>query len=287
MTAGSAATGPVPFRSARARTGWTLPGGARLAVWVVPNVEFFPLDRPVPGGTGAAHDTLAFAVRDYGARVGFFRVLDALTEVGVRGTAAVNASVVEAYPELVAAMREASWDVMGHSWTNARRLDQLSEQEEREEIARVTDTLGAAFGARPAGWLGAGLAERSTTEARLVENGYNYVADWATDDRPDLTRSGLVTVPYTLEVNDKPAFDQRLLTPEQFADLAIRTFEVLHREGAQEPRVMAIALHPYLIGVPHRIDALRRLLGHIRDHDDVWWTDGATLARHYRKETQR
>lgn len=113
------------------------------------------------------------------------------------------------------------------------------------------------------------------------------MADWVSDDRPDLTGAGLVTVPYTLEVNDKPAFDQRLLTSEQFAELGIRTFDVLHREGEQEPRVMAIALHPYLIGVPHRIDALRRLLGHIKEHDGgVWWTDGATIARHYRKETQ-
>ncbi len=135
------ATGPVPFRSARARTGWTLPGGARVAVWIVPNVEFFPLDMPIPGGTGGVPDVLSFATRDYGARVGFFRVLDALKEVGARGTAAVNASVVEAYPELVAAMQEETWDVMGHSWTNSRRLDGLAEGAERDEITLVTDTL--------------------------------------------------------------------------------------------------------------------------------------------------
>lgn len=292
MIAGDAASpnplGPVPFRSARTATRWTLPDGARLAVWVVPNIEFFPLDLPIPGGTGNAPDVLSFAARDYGARVGFFRVLDALKEVGARGTAAVNASVVEAYPELIDAMREESWDVMGHSWTNSRRLDGLTEDAERREIALVTDTLAEAFGAPPAGWLGAGLAERWTTLDCLVENGYEYVADWATDDRPDLTAdSSLVTVPYALELNDKSAFDGRLLTPDEFAEMGIRTFDVLYREGAQEPRVMAISVHPYLIGVPHRIDALRRLLAHIREHENVWWTDGASVARRYRKEMLR
>lgn len=280
--------GPIPFRSSRTPANWTLPRGARLAVWIIPNVEFFPLDHPIPGGTGEIPDVMGFSSRDYGARVGFFRVLDALEEVGARGTAATNSSVVGAYPEVVAAMREAKWDVMGHSLTNSRRLSALSEQEERDEIALVTRTLTDAFGFAPAGWLGAGLAERWTTLDRLVEHGYSYVADWALDDRPDTAYEGrLVTVPYSLEVNDKPAFDTRLLTPIEFAELAIRSFDVLYRESVDEPRVMAIALHPYLIGVPHRIDSLRRLLGHIMQHDEVWWTVGSEIAERYRVEALR
>lgn len=278
-------TGPISYRSARERTGWTLPDDAQLAVWIIPNIEFFPLDLPIPGGTGKAPDVMSFAVRDYGARVGFFRILDALEEIGARGTAAVNSSVVEAYPDLITAMKEARWDVMGHSYTNARRLDVLTEEDEVAEIKQVTESLSSAFGFAPTGWLGAGLTERWTTLQRLIEFGYEYVADWTSDDRPDLMLDGkLAAVPYTLEVNDKPAFDQRLMSPGEFAEMAIRTFDVLYREGSEEPRVFAIALHPYLIGAPHRIDSLRRLLAHVKEHDRVWWTDGTQIARHYREE---
>ncbi|MCU1446990.1 MAG: hypothetical protein JWP54_2648 [Cryobacterium sp.] len=283
-----ARTGPIPYRSARTPAGWTLPGDARLALWIIPNIEFFPLDMPIPGGTGKVPDVMSFSSREYGARVGFYRVLDAIQEIGALGTATVNSSVVEAYPELVQAMSEASWEVMGHSITNSRRLSELSEEEEGLEIAEVTQTLTDAFGRAPAGWLGAGLTERWTTLDRLVENGYSYVADWALDDRPNTALDGaLVTVPYPLEVNDKPAFDSRLMTPDEFAGTAIRTFDVLLRESADEPRVMAIALHPYLIGAPHRIESLRRLLGHMREAEGVWWTTGGEIASRYREETGR
>jgi len=281
-------TGPIPWRSSRTKTGWTLPDDARLAVWIIPNVEFFPLDLPIPGGTGKTPDVMAFSARDYGARVGFFRILDALEEVGAKATAATNASVIEAYPELIAAMREHEWDVMGHSYTNARRLGDLTAEEEREEIALVTSMLTEAMGFRPAGWLGAGLNERWTTLELLIEHGYEYVADWCSDDRPNAMLDGrLLTVPYPLELNDKPAYDSRFLSPVEFTELGIREFEVLYREGADEPRVMPISLHPYLTGASHRIDSLRRLLAHIKEHDGVWWTTGSAIAERYREESKR
>jgi peptidoglycan/xylan/chitin deacetylase (PgdA/CDA1 family) len=275
-------TGPIPYRSARTATGWSLPGDARLAVWVVPNVEVFPLDEKVPGGSGTVPDVPAFAARDYGARVGFWRVLDALTEAGVRATAAVNGDVCAAYPEVTAAMVEAGWEAMGHSRTNSRRLPALDEAGEVDEIAAVTGALTGAFGVAPQGWLGAGLHERWTTPAVLRVQGYSYVADWVSDDRPDvLAETGLVSVPYSLEANDKPAFDTWRLSPDEFADLVIRQFDVLWREGAEEPRVLGMALHPYRIGVPHRIDALRRLLGELRSRDGVWWATGSEIADRY------
>lgn len=249
---------------------------------MVPNIEFFSLDAPVPGGSGDVPDVPAFAVRDYGARAGFWRVLDALTEAGVRATAAVNGDVCAAYPEVTAAMAEAGWEAMGHSSTNSRRLSSLDETAEIEEIAAVTAALAGAFGQAPRGWLGAGLQERWTTPAVLSAQGYSYVADWVSDDRPDvLAESGLVSVPYSVEANDKPAFDTWRLSPAEFADLVVRQFDVLWREGADEARVMAVALHPYRIGMPHRIDALRRLLGELRARDSVWWTTGSEIANQY------
>ena len=273
-------TGPIPYRSTRTPTGWSLPGDARLAVWVVPNVEFFPLDAPIPDGSGEVPDVPAFATRDYGARVGFWRVLDALAEVDVRATAAVNSDVCDAYPEVVAAMVEAGWEAMGHCRTNSRRLSTLDEASEVAEIAAVTSALTAGFGVTPRGWLGAGLQERWTTPAALHGQGYSYVADWVSDDRPDVV-GGLVSVPYSMEANDKPAFSTWRLSPEEFADLVVRQFEVLWQEGGEEPRVLAIALHPYLIGVPHRIEALRRLLANMRSRDGVWWTTGSEIADQY------
>ncbi len=274
-------TGPIPYRSARTPSGWSLPGEARLAVWVVPNVEYFPLDAPVPGGSGAVPDVPAFAVRDYGARVGFWRVLDALTEAEVPVTAAVNGDVCAAYPEVTAAMVEAGWEAMGHCRTNSRRLSALSsDAEEPAEVEAVTASLRSAFGVPPRGWLGAGLHERWTTPSVLAAQGYSYVADWVSDDRPNRVGE-LVSVPYSMEANDKPAFDTWRMTPDEFADLVVRQFEVLWREGGEEPRVLGIALHPYLIGVPHRIGALRRLLGELRSRDGVWWATGSQIADQY------
>lgn len=114
----------------------------------------------------------------------------------------------------------------------------------------------------------------------LDAQGYSYVADWVSDDRPDRVGE-LITVPYSLEANDRPAFSTWRMSPGEFADLVVRQFDVLWREGGDEPRVLGIALHPYLIGVPHRIEALRRLLGELRSRDGVWWATGSEIADQY------
>src|SRR5680860_657593 len=156
-------TAPIPYRTPRQPCGWELPDGARLALWIIPNVEFFPLDEKVPGGTGAAPDVLAFSGRDYGGRVGFWRVLDALEEFRVPTTVAFNAEVCDAYPPVVSAMVEAGWELMGHCNTNNRRLSEASDEEETAIITAVTERIREVAGAAPRGWLGAGLQERWTT----------------------------------------------------------------------------------------------------------------------------
>jgi allantoinase len=150
-------------------------------------------------------------------------------------------------------------------------------------VGDVTAALSAALGTAPRGWLGAGLHERWTTLDVLAGHGYQYVADWVSDDRPNTTADGsLVTVPYSMEANDKPAFDTHHMSPDDFADLVLRQFDVLWREGSEEPRVLGVALHPYLIGVPHRIDALRRMLAEMRAREGVWWATGSEIADRYR-----
>ena len=275
-------TAPIPYRSPRRSCGWQLPGGARLALWVIPNIEFFPLDEDVPGGSAAAPDVLAFAGRDYGGRVGAWRVLDALQEFDVPTTVAFNAEVCDAYPEVVSAMVEARWEFMGHCNTNNRRLSEATDEEETAIIATVTDRIREVTGSAPRGWLGAGLQERWSTLRKLDAAGYDYVGDWVNDDRPNtIDDTGLLAMPYSAEINDKIAFDVWHMGPEDFTAMALRQFEVLWNEGADDPRVMAVALHPYLIGVPHRINALRTLLEELRSRDGVWWATGAEIADRY------
>lgn len=273
----------MPYRSARQPCGWSLPGDAQLAVWIIPNIEFFPLDEVIPDGAGTVPDIPYFSVRDYGARVGFWRVAEALMEVDAPVTAALNSEVCHVYPDIAQAIAEARWEVIGHCRTNNRRLSEMDEKEERATILDTSAILKKKFGSSPRGWLGAGLQERWTTLEVLAGSGYSYVADWCSDDRPDMTWDrSLITMPYPRETNDKVAFDAVRMSSPEFADLVLRQFDVLWREGSLEPRVFGLALHPYLMGVPHRSDHLRRILNEMRERPNVWWATGSEIADVYK-----
>ena len=148
-----------------------------------------------------------------------------------------------------------------------------------------------ACGARPVGWLGSGLQETWDTLDVLAAEGCEYVCDWTNDDQPYVMSldggARMISVPYSHEINDKPAFERAHRTAEEFRDMICRQFDVLYREGAQSGRVMAIALHPYLTGVPHRIDAFDAALAYICRHPRVWKATGCEIARHYRAQTNR
>ena len=275
---------PLPFEYSPLpqRPPLKLPNGARVALWVIPNIEYFAIDEVIGPRVGPEVPNVpAFAIRDYGARVGVWRIAEVLRKHRVRATVALNSDVCDAYPEIVAAGVEWGWEFMGHGETNTRRLTNLPREEEAGVIERVTKRISGATGRQPAGWLGPGLMESFNTLDLLAANGYQYVADWVNDDQPYRMQIGdrrLISVPYTQEANDLPAYERQLLTPEGFEALIRRQFDVLYREGETSGRVMAIALHPYLTGVPHRIDALDRALGYILAHDGVWVTTGGEIA---------
>jgi peptidoglycan/xylan/chitin deacetylase (PgdA/CDA1 family) len=180
---------------------------------------------------------------------------------------------------------------MGHNESNTRRLNELPAGEEHAAIRNALDTIERATGARPRGWLGAGLQETWNTLDFLAVEGCEYVCDWPNDDQPYLmTLEGggeLVSVPYSLELNDKPAYEKRNRTADEFHDMIVRQFRVLYEEGAESGRVMAIALHPYLSGVPHRIGALDAALQVICRHEGVWRATGGEIAREFRRQTPR
>ncbi|MDE3193825.1 MAG: polysaccharide deacetylase family protein [Chloroflexota bacterium] len=260
------------------------PNGARIAVWVIPNIESFALDEQIAGGSGKVPDVPAWSVREYGARVGVFRIMDVLRRHGVRGTVALNADVCDAYPEVVAATVDLGWELMGHGVTNTRRLNAVDD--EAAVVGEAFARIEHATGTRPVGWLSPGLQETWNTLEHLVACGAEYVADWAVDDQPLWMAAGrkrLVGVPYTLELNDKPAYERLARTPEEFGATIRRQFDVLYAEGASSARVMAIALHPYLTGYPHRIGALDDALRHVVAHDGVWLATGREIADAFRQ----
>jgi peptidoglycan/xylan/chitin deacetylase (PgdA/CDA1 family) len=209
-----------------------------------------------------------------------------MSRYGVRGTVALNSELCLHHPEIIAEGEKLGWEWMGHNESNTRRLNALPAGEEPRVIANALSTIEKASGKRPVGWLGSGLQETWDTLDLLAQNGVEYVADWVNDDQPyEMTLEGgrtILSVPYSHEINDKPAFEGHHRTAAEFQDMICRQFDTLYREGAESGRVMAICLHPYLTGVPHRIGALDAALDYICKHDGVWKATGAEIAQHFR-----
>jgi peptidoglycan/xylan/chitin deacetylase (PgdA/CDA1 family) len=280
--------GPFPYVPIKDRPKLDWPDGARLAVWVIPNIEFFPLTRGVPPNPGAPAgkppSVRAWAQRDYGNRVGIWRIMDVLEKHGMRASPTLNSDICDHHPQIVRAAVELGWEILGHNQTNSVWLDALSPDEERETIRLTLSRIAELTGRKPLGWLGSGLAETWHTLDFLADEGCLYVADWVNDDQPymmDIGGKPLVSIPYSYEINDAPFIGYRNGTVDEF-ELAIRRqFDTLYAEGAQSGRVMAICLHPYLIGVPHRIAGLDRALGYTRAHDGVWFATGEEIVRHW------
>ncbi len=282
-------TGPYPYSPIVDRPKLTWPNDARVALWVIPNIEFFGLDQPIGPNPGPPPDVPAFAIRDYGARVGIWRMMDVMHRFGVRGTVALNALVCDYYPQIIERCMALDWELMGHNLTNTRRLNVMPPEEERASIFEALDRIEKASGKRPTGWMGSGGHESWRSLEFFAEAGLKYVGEWVADDQPFLMDPiegrRLVAMPYTMEINDIPIFDFKHHTTKEFEDIVKRQFDVLYREGAESGRVMAIALHPYLIGLPHRIDSLSAVLEYITSHEGVWLATGEEITDHYLSET--
>jgi allantoinase len=283
------AYGPFPYSPIIHRPRLTWPNGANVALWVIPNIEFFSLEEKVPagsGGTGApVPDVPAWSARDYGNRVGVFRLMQVLDRHGIRATVALNSDVCAHHPAIIEEGQKRGWEWMGHNESNTRRLNEAPPGDEPRIIRDTLATIARATGKRPLGWLGSGLQETWDTLDLLAAEGCEYVCDWTNDDQPYImTLKGghpLASIPYSHEINDKPAFERAHRTAAEFQEMICRQFDVLYREGAESGRVMAIAIHPYLTGVPHRIDAFDQALAYICKHDRVWKTTGTEIAHHF------
>jgi allantoinase len=262
------------------------PNNARVAFWVIPNIEHFRFERPSSDASynEPIPDVPNFSQRDYGNRIGVWRMMDVLDKHGLRASVMLNSDVCRYYPQIIRAGNERNWEWLGHGVTNSQKLSGMDEQQERETIQGVVRTITEATGQAPRGWLGPGLAETHNTPDLLAEAGITYLADWCVDDQPFPMRvkgGRMLSVPYSQELNDLPAFLRKNLTPEQFHRMVCDQFDILYEEGAQSGRVMAIALHPYLSGHPFRSRWLDRALEYITGQKEVWLATGGEIADWY------
>ena len=281
--------GRYGYRAIADRPDWDWPGGRRLAVYLGVNLEHFAFGEGLgaelaPGGPPP--DVLNFAWRDYGNRVGAWRLLDTLDALRLPATVLVNSAMYDHAPSLVAAHRARGDEIAGHGRTNAERQSVLDEEEERALIAEATARLTREEDRPPAGWLGPWIAESPVTPDLLKEAGYDYLLDWCHDDQPTwmATRAGpILAVPYPQELNDIPAVVARKVGARAFADMIVDQFDEMTEQAAEQPLVMGIALHPYIVGQPFRLRPLRRALRHIVDQAErrrVWLTTAGAIAVH-------
>lgn len=266
------------------------PDGARIALWVIPNIEHYAMDRPStsihPATSTLAPDVLNYSWRDYAPRVGIWRMMETLDRHGIRGTVALNSDVCRFYPRIMEEALERDWEFMGHGIRNSSLTTGLEEDAEREMIETVLSTIEGATGRRPEGWLSPALTETFNTPDLLAEAGVRYLADWVNDDQPYpmKVRSGtLVSMPYSIEVNDIPIFLAQGKSGAEFEQIVRDQFDVLYREAERTGKVMSICLHPFLISLPFRSLYLDRALDHIVSHDGVWLTTGGEISDHYIK----
>jgi allantoinase len=264
------------------------PNGKQLAVYLALNLEHFAFGQGLgaelaPGGPQP--DVLNFAWRDYGNRVGVWRLLKLFDELALPASVLVNSSIYGYCPEVMAAVRARGDEIVGHGRSNAERQGTLSETDERALIEEATAVIAAAEGVRPKGWLGPWISESAVTPDLLQEAGYTYLLDWCMDDQPVWmkTRNGgrILSVPYPQEINDIPSIVARKDSASQFADMIIGNFDEMREQSRGQPLVMGIALHPYIVGQPYRLRELRRALRHIADaRNDIWMTTAGAIARH-------
>ncbi|MDQ0513078.1 polysaccharide deacetylase family protein [Ancylobacter amanitiformis] len=281
--------GRYDYRPITRRPDFRWPKGEGLAVYVAVNLEHFAFAE----GLGAAlvaptpqPDVANFSWRDYGNRVGVWRLIALLDELHLPASVLVNSAIYDYCPEVVAAFRARGDEIVGHGRSNSERQGDLPEAGEAALIAEATAVIAQAEGAPPAGWLGPWISQSHITPDLLAEQGYRYLLDWCMDDQPVWmrTRGGgrILSVPYPQELNDIPAIMARQMEAPAFADMIIDHFEEMLPDARQAPLVMGLALHPYIVGQPHRMRHLRRALAHIADQADrIWIPRAGDIAASY------
>lgn len=271
------------------RPRFELPNRARIAIYLIVNIEAWDFDQPVPrqyfaapGGAAVKPDVPNWSWHEYGMRVGFWRLLDSLGARNLKASAAVNGKVIESeYEPVPRAIRKAGWNFMGHGY-HQRPVHLLEDQ--LADIRRTFGVIADYCGKPPRGWLGPGLHETPETLDYLSEAGFKFVVDWPLDDHPLLMKTrkgGIVSIPYSLEMGDLPLMVAHRHESSVWLDRVKDQFDRLYAEGETQPRVMSMSIHPYIMGAPHRMKYFEEALDHILAKSDVWFTTAEDVYEWY------
>ena len=265
-----------------------LPGNGKVIVWPVVNLEEWPPELPLPrrvltppGEGGHVPDIPNWCWSEYGMRIGVWRLMESLAEFNVTPTVSMNGTVPKAYPRVAEAALEAGWEFMGHSYIQKPMYEV---EDEAEAISRTMETMREFCGYKPRGWMGPGLTQTEKTPELLVEAGFEYTADWILDDQPcevNTQNGKLYSIPYTTELNDIPIMLSQNHVSSTLYDRTVDYFETLLREGEQNVRIMCIAVHPYIHGVPHRIKYFRQIFRELSDNPSVVFMTGSEILDWY------
>jgi allantoinase len=282
-------TDRISYSAITERPPLQLPDGARMVVWVIVNVEEWDpreaMPRTVltpPAGGSPMPDIPNWAWHEYGNRVGFWRFIEVFDTLSIPAVLAINGSALAAYPAIVRAALDREWEFIGHGFTQ-RNMQKV--ENERADIRKTREVIAAATGTPPRGWLGPGLTETWETPDLLAEEGYDYVADWVLDDQPVWLKTRgqpILNLPYTQECNDVAMMLIQHHKASEYSDRALDQFEQIYADAATSARVMALVVHPYIMGAPHRLKYFRRVLESIGQKSDVKFWTGAQIADWYR-----
>jgi peptidoglycan/xylan/chitin deacetylase (PgdA/CDA1 family) len=265
-----------------------LPGDARLVLWSIVNYEVWDIARPMarqvipaPTGQPLLPDVPNWSWHEYGMRVGAWRFFDLFARLKIRPTLATNARVCEDYPRVAEQAKRDGWEFMGHAY------DQMPIHKQEDQAGMINksmDILERFTGKRPIGWLGPGLTQTLDTPELLVAAGVKYIGDWVYDDEPTVIRTAngsLVTLPYTVELNDIPMMIVQHHESDYLLKRAIDQFDRLYAEGKERAKIMALAIHPYISGQPHRIKYLEAIYDYVNRFDGVLHWNGAEILDWY------
>jgi peptidoglycan/xylan/chitin deacetylase (PgdA/CDA1 family) len=269
------------------RPDYSWPGGKRLAFYIALNIEHFSFLSGL--GMDPMHQTEQttrnYAWRDYGNRVGNWRLFEILDELNLPATILLNSAVCYEYPDITAKIKARGDDVVGHGRTNAEHVRGMWEDDEARAIAECTEVIEKHIGVRPTGWMGPRAAESRVTPDLLQEAGYTHLLDWPVDDQPIWmkTRAGrILSVPYPMELNDAGTLCTRDHTGRQFAEMIVDQFEEMLEQSARQPLVFALSLHGFIVGQPFRLRPLRQAIKHCleKGKDRIWITRAGDIAKH-------
>lgn len=272
------------FHSITNRNQYFWPKNKKLAVYIAINVETFSFGTGYGASFGFSSpqpDVANYAWREYGNRVGIWRILDILEHFELPASLIINAAIYETCPDIVSAIHSRNDEIIAHGYTNSERQDEMDEDTERSLIQRVTAIHCQHDNQPPRGWLSPWISETNVTSDLLHEEGYLYTLNWCHDDQPTWlkTRKGqLLSVPYPQEINDIPSIIARKQSSKDFYEMLLDQYREMLIQSEEQALVMGISIHPYIFGQPHRLRYLRDALDIISKNDRTWFTTPGEIA---------